>query len=436
MNLRKKLLTLSGLLHSFLLVLSIIFYQQLELYILLVELVLLGSFVMFYRLIARALQPLEYIDIFSNLLKEEEFTSRFSQLHQKDLDRLVDQFNVMLNRLHKERLAIGEQKGVFQKLMAESPIGVVLMDYDNRISDLNPAAEKLLGINKDVAFEKNLSQFDQSLLKQLKDVTVDTHQLVLADRGRRLKIGHYAIHDRGFDRSFYMLFEMTSEIHQSQKVAYEKLIRLMSHEVNNTIAITNSLLESCLTFKSQLDDDSKQDFVKAINIVVNRCGSLNEFMQGYSDIVKLSQPVLTEFNFSKLIRDLSFLFHAECKKQNIELSFIHSGDIYLNADVSLIEQAIMNVIKNAMEAIESSGRIEISLQKSVEKIVLEIRDNGCGISEEIEQQLFTPFFTSKESGQGVGLMLVREIFKLHDFDFSLRNRIETNGALFQLVVKI
>lgn len=435
MTLKKKFFVANFLLHSVLFALTFIFYFELGKLLILVEFILVISIISFTKMINKALQPLEYIEIFSSILKEKEFTARFSYLAQKDLDQLIEQFNLMLKRLHQERLEIGEQKGVFQKLMTESPIGVVLFDYEDRISDVNPAAEKLLGITKQDVVEKNLNQINRSMTNHLKEIAIDSHQLVVAEQGRRLKIGHYAIRDRGFERSFFMLFEMTSEIIESQKLAYEKLIRLMSHEVNNTIAITNSLLESCLTFKSQLDSGTQEDFEKAVSIVINRCGSLNEFMQGYADIVKLSKPIRASFNLTKLVKDLTFLFHAECQKRDITIKFEQQNDLYINADASLIEQALMNVLKNSVEAIKDTGEICIELFKINDSIQLEVSDSGCGINDEVEQQLFTPFFTSKDSGQGLGLMLVREILKLHNFEFSLQNRIDCQGAIFRLDIK-
>ncbi len=437
MTLKRKLYCSNAALHLALLSLTLFFYAELGGYLVVVEIALLVSAIAFHKMIRKALQPLEYVDMFSSVLNEREFTARFSYLSQPDLDRLIEKFNQMLQRLHQERLAIGEQRGVFEKLMAESPIGVVLFDYENKLSELNPAAEKLLSVDRQHLLNKNISQIASTSLQLLSSVPVDSHKLVVTEQGRQIKIGHYAIYDRGFERSFYMLYEMTTEILESQKSAYEKLIRLMSHEVNNTIAITNSLLESCLNFKPQLDRDSQLDFEKAVSIVINRCGSLNEFMQGYAEIVKLAKPIKAEFNLTKLVKDLTFLFHAECETRHIDLKFHYNEDFSINADASLIEQALMNVIKNAIEAVAESGEVVISINKAEHGMIeLTVIDNGCGISKAIQHQLFTPFFTSKESGQGLGLMLVREIFRLHEFEFSLTNQEAQPGAVFKLLIPI
>jgi nitrogen fixation/metabolism regulation signal transduction histidine kinase len=434
MTLKQKLLLTTTCLHLGLFSVAFIFRIQLGSFLVLVEAILILSFVIFYRLMIKALQPLEYIETFSTLLKEQDFTTRFSTLNQPELDRLIDQFNIMLKKLHHERLAMGEQKGVYQKLMAESPIGVVLLDYDGRLSDINPASKQLLSLKKNNPIGKSLAQLSKTQLRYLSGIAVDSYQLIEIGQGRQLKIAHYEIRDRGFNRSFYMLYELTSDIVELQKSAYEKLIRLMSHEVNNTIAITNSLLESCLTFKKQLDPGSGEELENAINIVINRNASLNQFMQGYSNVVKLEKPIKTSFDLSKMLRDLSTLFYAECNNRNITINLQSEQKRYIIADANLFEQVLVNLLKNGLEAIGKDGEINITLKQEKNMTHLMVEDTGCGISVEVERRLFTPFFTSKEFGQGVGLMLVREILNLHEITHQLVNRKDRQGAVFSLSV--
>ena len=446
MSLRAKLYSVSILLHSLLLALGVLFRNELGLWLIAVELILVISLAAFLWLIGKGLQPLEYISIFSSLLKEQEFTSRFSALQQPDLDQLIEQFNIMLDRLHQERLRAGERKHVFEKLMTESPIGVVLLDYDNNISECNTSAKRLL---KSAMLEINHKQtaelpftFEQlNKVFELDKIAINQQHLVTTSEGQRLKIGHYRFRDRGFERSFFLIQEITSDILKSQKEAYEKLIRLMSHEVNNTIAITNSLLESCLTFKHELSADSQQDFDKAIKVVIDRSASLNQFMQGYSAVVKLPRPIKSSFNLSQLVKNLAILFYSECNKQQIKLESQLEDNLLVSADPHLIEQVLVNIIKNAIEAIEANQdgerqpTIRLFLRQKSKEIQLEIIDSGCGISDAIKHQLFTPFFTTKDSGQGVGLMLIDEILSSHGFPYKLANNSEGNGAYFRIAFK-
>jgi len=450
-TLKAKLYAVSLLLHGLLLALGIIFRVELGLWLIAVETLLITSLLIFLWLINKGLQPLEYIEIFSSMLREDDFTSQFSSLNQPDLDRLIEQFNIMLERLHKERLSISERKHVFEKLMAESPIGVVLLDYNNRISDCNQSSKRLLKnaiaqqsnslealpSEHDIPFTfQRLNQFFE-----LDKIAFNQQQLMTTDEGQRLKIGHYRFRDRGFERSFFLIQELTQDILKSQKDAYEKLIRLMSHEVNNTIASTNSLLESCLFFKDELSLSSQKDFEKAINVVINRSASLNQFMQGFADVVKLSKPIKSDFNLSQLVENLAILFYSQCHKQGIVLETILEKNIMVVADSHLIEQALLNIIKNSIEAIEANNHVKrkekilLILEQKENTICFKVTDSGCGISDEVKHHLFTPFFTTKAKGQGVGLMLIDEILNAHKFPYKLANNISDDGACFRITFR-
>lgn len=450
MSLKIKLYSLIFILHGFILFIGFLFREELGLWVIAVEAALVVSLFLFIWLIAKGLQPLEYIDVFSAILKEREFTSRLSELNQPDLDKLIVQFNLMLSQLHKERLAVGERKHVFEKLMSESPIGVILLDYNHKISECNDSAIKLLkGVSDDFNCNstddsKNRSPAfnDQEIndLLGLDKIAHNQQQLIVTSKGQRLKVGHFQFVDRGFRRSFFLIEEITNDILKSQKEAYEKLIRLMSHEVNNTIAITNSLLESCLNFKHELSEESQQDFDKAIQVVIGRSANLNQFMQGYADVVKLPVPSKSHFNLTQLVENIAILFYAQCKKHRIEIITQIEQPIMINADPHLIEQVLMNIVKNSLEAISGKNKqhskylntIRLHLYEDNNGVQLNVVDTGCGISDEIKHQLFTPFFTTKETGQGIGLMLIDEILRMHHFSYKLANNLDKQGACFRI----
>lgn len=160
--------------------------------------------------------------------------------------------------------------------------------------------------------------------------------------------------------------------------------------------------------------------------------SLNRFMKAYADVVKLPTPVISSFDLSQLLNNLATLFYAECQKRNIIITLDVKQSIMINADAHLMEQALVNVLKNAIEAIGQGGTISLTLEKHKASYQLLVKDTGSGIDEDVSQQLFTPFFTTKESGQGVGLMLIHEIMAQHNFDYSLKNNTECPGATFTI----
>ena len=135
---------------------------------------------------------------------------------------------------------------------------------------------------------------------------------------------------------------------------------------------------------------------------------------------------------------MAILFYSDCHKQQIKLVSRLEKNLFVSADPHLIEQVLVNIIKNAIEAIDDSQNgkrqdtIVLSLEQKTSEIQLEIIDSGCGISEEIKHQLFTPFFTTKESGQGVGLMLIDEILTSHKFSYKLANNSSGKGAYFRI----
>ncbi len=434
MALRTKLYLSSFLLHSIIVVLLWSTHEALNQKLFIVTPIVLLSYLAFHRLISKIVQPLEYLETFSRLLNEKEFTVRFNNIGQKDLDRLIDQFNQMLAKLYQERLKLGEQRGVFQQLMLESPVGVLLLDYASAVTDLNPAAEQLLKAPRDAVIDKRLTEVSVGNIDHLHGIEPGANELVTTGDGQRLKIGHFRIFDRGAPRSFFTISEMTGDVIQAQKSAYGKLIRFMSHEVNNTIAITDSLLESSLHFSSQLADGEKQEFEKAINIVRKRSATLGNFMQAYADVIMLPAPHIAKFNCTVLIENLVTLFFAESKKRNIKIDTSLDEDVFVEGDVNLIEQALVNVLKNAMEAIKDGGVVSIKLAATDSFVHLSIEDDGIGLDKSTKENLFTPFFTTKSSGQGVGLMIVQEIMRSHGYEYSLKSG-QRGGAIFSIAMQ-
>ena len=237
---------------------------------------------------------------------------------------------------------------------------------------------------------------------------------------RRVRCRKSEFLDRGFPRHFILMEELTEELRQSEKVAYEKLIRLMSHEVNNSVAATNSLLHSCLNYKDQLDGCDQNDFATALSVVIGRTEQLNAFMKSFADVARLRPPELVPCDLEELVRGILVLVGPECERRCIDCRLeIQQRLDPIRMDRGQLEQVLVNVLKNAMEAIGDDGVITIRIGRSGGRGFLVVEDSGCGITPDVRANLFTPFFSTKEHGQGIGLTLVQEILDQHRFDFSL-----------------
>jgi signal transduction histidine kinase len=205
-------------------------------------------------------------------------------------------------------------------------------------------------------------------------------------------------------------------------MAYEKLIRMMSHEVNNTAGAVTSLLDSCLAYQQQIDPADRSDFTEALSVAIARTGRMNRFMQEFAEVVRLPAPRRLPCDVARLVEEIGRLFEEESRVRHVRWSWeIEHGLPPVRLDAGQIEQALINICKNGLEAIGEDGTlaVRLALDRGIPRLT--ITDDGGGISAEAREQLFTPFFTSKENGQGLGLTMVQEILLAHGFDFSLES---------------
>ena len=402
------------------------------------EAVLLLSFWLGARLIRRALEPLGYTRHFHDLLQDQQYASRLQHSADRELNELVDLFNTMLGRLYQERLEIGEQQGFLDRLLEATPSAVIVFDFDGRISLLNASAQALLGL--DDAKGKPLRAWlggacptdaaapaggrSPALLARLDLLPLGESQLLTDADGRRYRAQRGHFYDRGFARHFLLIEELTEELESSEKDTYDKLIRVLAHEVNNTVAATGSVLDSLLYYRGQLNERDGDDFSTAIVAVKRRNVSLGEFIERFTRVVKMPAPELRPCAVRDIMDDILYLYREPCRGRGIRIGWARCDEAPAVAlDRHLIEQALLNVVKNAMEAVEQAAVgerfIEFALATEAEGVRLSVTDSGNLLGKVPARQLFTPFFTTKKGGQGIGLLFVREVMNRHGFAYRL-----------------
>lgn len=406
------------------------FHEALGPWFLLLEAGLLLSLWLGLRLVRLALEPLEFVRAFSDVVTTGEFNARYSSIGQVEMDQLIQTYNHMLERLQNERLRIGEQRGFMDRFLSVTRMGILILDFDHKISLASPSA---------VAFLPELEQVDSihlltsDLGRLLAGLSREETRLFTDSSGRRLRCRRSEFFDRGFARGYLTVEEMTEELNRSEKDTYEKLIRMMSHEVSNTVAATNSLLQSCGNYADQISNqEDRADFVGALDVLIGRNRSLNEFTQAFANLVRLPEPEMVPVQPADLINPLVVMFRPQCGP-DVELILNLDPDLPpVRLDRNLMEQALINILKNAIEAVAGSGSVAIRVRTVQDNVELTIQDSGGGLSSEIQNNLFKPFYTTKQSGQGLGLTLVREVLSQHQFKFSLTSHGE--GALFSITM--
>jgi signal transduction histidine kinase len=372
-----------------------------------VELLFALSVIVSVRLVRAIFVPLDLIQTGAELIAERDFTSRFVPMGQPEMDNLIDVYNRMIDRLRDERLAAEERHQLLQKIVDAAPAGIVICDFDGNVEQANPAAKRYLGSTR------------------LPEIAPGESRLVSDVGSRRLKVSRGAFRDRGFAKSFYVIEEMTEELRVSEKSAYEKLIRMMSHEVNNSVGAVRSLLESSLQYAPQVGEANRADFTSALTIASARIDALNRFMAAFADVVRIPPPSRSRACIAELVERVAALLRPELSARAIrlELALLDRGSY--DADAGQLEQVVLNIFRNAIDAVQRDGVVRAAFGEGV----LTVTDSGPGITESIRSELFTPFFTTKRDGRGLGLTIVQEILANHGFAFGLENA-EGGGARF------
>lgn len=378
-------------------------------------LITLGYLVFFY---GKTVRPLQNISNGMDLLKEQDFSSRLREVGQYEADKVVDIFNKMMNRLKEERLRLREQNEFLDLLINASPMGVVILNFDKEISVINPAAARILGIAAvGEVTGKNMTDIKEFVRLDLSEIPLrETRALSLSD-GSVYKCTHESFVDRGFPRPFYLIESLTDELRLAEKKAYEKVIRMIAHEVNNTTAGITSTLDTIEQDLSQYEDAG--DMQEAMKVCIDRCFNMSKFITNFADVVRIPEVQLAPVNLNDLVQSMMRFMEVMCLHRNINLHFEPDENFKpVLLDASLFEQVLQNIIKNSVESIDTDGEIHITISSQNQSIT--ITDNGKGISREVEQKLFRPFFSTKPTGQGIGLLFIREVLIQHNCQFSLR----------------
>ena len=372
-------------------------------------------FVLFHNML---LKPFQTIINGMDLLKQQDFSSRLRPVGHAETNRLVEVFNKMMEQLKEERLHVREQNRFLDLLIQASPLGLIIMDFDDRINQINPAGLRLLNLDSiDAVIGKQLDESGIEIGKSLASLK-SNEDIVLRISGITLyRCFRSSFIDRGFPRPFILIEELTHEILKIEKKSYENIIRMMAHEVNNSVAAVGSTLTVISDTLKQHENNELSDVLPAVEASNERCNHLNRFITNFANVVKIPLPMLSTTDLNNLARSVETLCSPECNNRNIRLSLIlPENPVILKADSIQIEQALINLIKNAYESIQTDGEIRIITQPYPPQLIIE--DNGPGISEEIKEKLFTPFFTTKPHGQGIGLMFVREVLLNHKCKFT------------------
>lgn len=349
------------------------------------------------------------------LIKSQDYNNRLVKVGEKNADRIIELFNSLIDKLRSERLINREQESLLSQLIDASPMGVVMLDFDRHISLVNSSFLKILGIKDNQTLSgKDFYSLKDDIVKEMIKVPLGSSQILRFGNFRVFRCYHLNFIKEGFKREFFLLESLTEEIRNAEKAAYEKVIRTISHEVNNTMGGVRSVLE---IMESATQDEELGEVIESCH---NRCQQMCSFISEYADVVRLSAPVLKKIDLNSEIKKMTpFIRQMVPSSINLKVD-VANYPIYIKGDAGQLQQVVINIVKNAVESIAGEGEISIDVKGEKEGVSLIISNNGEPIYEEVSKELFIPFFTTKPEGKGIGLTFIREVLNHHNADYSLK----------------
>lgn len=406
MSLKVKYILFISALLSICLVLSYFIFEDQKLLFIISEILIIGCALIAIRLYKQLIQPITNLQQGITAIKDQDFNVKFRPTGQAEVDELVTVYNRMIDALRVERTAQQEQHFFLEKLIQTSPTAIIIMDYDGNLKQINPKAAEIL-------------KTAPALETVLRRVDTGVSRVIRVDGLRTYKIQKSKFIDRGFERRFIMMEEVTAEIFEAEKNVYSKVIRMMAHEVNNTVGPVNSIIASALSFKELWINIDAEMLQQALQVAIDRNQNLNSFMRNFADLVKLPPANKHPVDITSIVLSVVALMQFSAQEREIELiALLEEGPLLIHGDAQQLEQALINILKNAVESIGRKGSIRLELNRQSGE--LRITDTGAGIKEQDRDLLFSPFYSTKKDGQGIGLTLVREIFLNHGFAFTLK----------------
>lgn len=408
--------------------LGYVLWQLNPLWIIAVELGCALSLWWMVLLFQRLYEPLRLMRSSADFLRETDFSTTLLPTGQVETDALIAVYNTMLTTLRAERIRVEEKGILLQMLINASPIGIALCNEAMFTLSVNPALSAILGLDEQNAVGKLLGDVLAPFAEPLKRLNAGDSTLV-SYKSRRFKVQKALFVEKGVPHLLIMIEELTVELRATEKTAYQRIIRVLAHEVNNSIGAARSLMESALHyeryFSPEMPHDERTDFREALSIASERLSDLGAFMRDYAHVVRLPALKLQRCIADELLMTTATLFGEACKAQGIALHVVAGGrTCVILADRVQMQQALTNLVKNAVEALEDAAErtLTLSVRREESLVIISVDDTGKGLHARDAEHFGTPFFTTKETGQGIGLMLVREIAAAHGFDFSLENR--------------
>lgn len=375
-----------------------------------------------FSLRSNLVYPLQTLSNLLSALREEDYSLRARDARPDDaLGEVMLEVNALGAALHGRRLGALEATALLSKVMEEIEVAVFTFDSEQRLRLMNRAGERLLGqpgerILGQTAAELGLG--DCLVGEPARTVTTS-----FPGGAGRWAMRRSAFRESGMPHELLVLTDLSRPLREEERQAWQRLIRVLGHELNNSLAPIKSMagtLEMMLA-RQPRQPDWEDDMRRGLGVIGSRSAALSRFLEAYSRLARLPKPTLQPVEAGALLRRVVGL------ETRTAIALTPGPDLFVSADPDQLEQLLINLLRNAVDAaLDTGGRVSVGWARRADQLEVFIQDEGPGLSN--TSNLFVPFFTTKPTGSGIGLVLSRQIAEAHGGSLTLENRKDRAGC--------
>ncbi len=406
---------------------------------------LISSGILIFLVIIQIIALVRYVErtnrkltVFLESIRHSDFVSTFSDYGLgKSFDELNTAFNEVINEFKKARAAKEEHFNYLQTVVQHVSIAIIVFRKDGKVDMINNAFKRIFRLNN-LRYIHELSEIDKNLseiLLRIKAGDSDLIKVFNEDELLQLAVRATEFRMRGEDFVLVSLQNIHNELEAKEMDSWQKLIRVLTHEIMNSITPIISLSstvkdllidEESIQLRENIDEDDVESAKSALDTIERRGQSLLNFVQVYRNLTRIPKPNFRYFEVKELLDRVETLLLPKIQDRQIDyICKVIPPQLMLTADADLIEQVLINLIINSIHAVQEVDKPIIRVLATTtasQHVNIIVSDNGYGISPDNLEKIFVPFFTSKKEGSGIGLSLSREIMRLHKGNITVRSK--------------
>jgi nitrogen fixation/metabolism regulation signal transduction histidine kinase len=377
----------------------------------------------------RVVRPLQTLSNILAAIREGDYSIRGRRAASGDaLGEVMLEVNDLGATLRGQRLGAMEATALLRTVMSEIDSAIFAFDPFQQLRLVNRAGERLLAQPAARLLGKTGEELGlAACLEGAANHDPYTMQMVFPGGTGRWEIRRGTFREGGMQHHLLVMTDLSQTLREEERSAWQRLLRVMGHELNNSLAPIKSVAGSLadLMRREKQPADWREDMYHGLEVISSRADSLARFIESYSKLARLPPPRLQPLSVGDLIRRVAAL------ETRINVNVVSGTDVMVRADAVQLEQLLINLIRNAADAaLETNGDVEVEWIRQNGQVVVSIKDEGLGLAN--TTNLFVPFFTTKTTGSGIGLVLSRQIAEAHGGTLSLQNRNDANGCIAKL----